>query len=105
MLAIICTFEVKDEVKKQLADVEGARKHLAQVIEGCRKVPGLKQKHFIMNPKTYGQGALLIVDTMENWEAYRKSELFKTTVYDICQGEPRIEIYAYSANLKDGVLF
>jgi len=104
MLAIICTFEVKDEVKKQLADVEAAKKHLAQVIEGCKKVPGMKQKYFIMNPKTYGQGAMLIFDTQENWEAYRKSGLFKTTVLDICQGEPRIEIYVHTGNLKDGVL-
>lgn len=104
MLAIICTFEVKDEVKKQLADTEAARKHLAQVVEGCRKVPGLKAKFFIMNPETYAQGAVLIVDTQESWEAYRKSDLFKTTVYDICQGEPRIETYVHTANLTDGVL-
>ena len=104
MLAIICTFEVKDEVKKQLADVEAAKQHLAQVIEGCKKVPGLKQKYFIMNPKTYGQGAMLLFETQEHWEAYRKSDLFKTTVYDICQGEPKIETYVHTANLTDGVL-
>lgn len=104
MLAIICTFEVKDEVKKQLADIEVAKKHIAQVIEGCKKVPGMKQKYFIMNPKTFGQGAMLIFDTQENWETYRKSDLFKTTVLDICQGEPRIEVYIHTANLKDGVL-
>jgi len=104
MLAIICTFEVKDEVKKQLADIEVAKKHIAQVVEGCRKVPGLKEKHFIMNPKTFGQGAMIICDTQEHWEAYRKSDLFKTTVLDICQGEPKIEEYIYTANLTDGVL-
>ena len=104
MLVIICTFEVQDEVKKQLADVEAAKKHLAQIIEGCKKVPGMKQKYFVMNPETYGQGAMLIFDTQENWEAYRKSNLFKTTVLDICQGEPRIEIYVHTGNLKDGVL-
>ena len=104
MLAIIVTFEVKDEVKKQLADKENSRKHLAMVIEGCKKVPGMKQKLFIMNPKTYGQGATLIFDTLEHWEAYKKTDLFKTTVLDICEGEPRIEIYEYTASLSDGVL-
>jgi heme-degrading monooxygenase HmoA len=105
MLAIICTFEVKDEVKKQLADTEAARKHIAMVIEGCKKVPGMKEKLFLMNPKTYGQGAVVVFDTQEQWEAYRKSELFKTTVLDICEGEPRIEIYAHTASLTKGVLF
>lgn len=104
MLAVICTFEVKDEVKKQLADTKVARKHIAKVIEGCKKIPGMKEKLFLMNPQTYGQGAALIFDTQENWEAYRKSDLFKTTVLDICEGEPRIEVYIHTANLKDGVL-
>ena len=104
MLAVICVFEVKDEVKKQLADKDIARKHLAQIIEGCKKIPGMKEKLFIMNPKTYGQGATLLFDTMEHWEDYRKSDLFKTTVLDICEGEPRIEIYLHTASLTKGVL-
>ena len=104
MLAVICIFEVKDEVKKQLADMDVARKHLAEIIEGCKKVPGMKEKLFVMNPKTYGQGATLIFDTLENWEAYRKSDLFKTTVLDICEGEPQIDIYVHTASLSGGVL-
>lgn len=105
MLAIICTFEVKDEVKKQLADMEAARKHIAKVIEGCKKMPGMKEKLFLMNPKTYAQGATLIFDTQEHWEAYRKSDLFKTTVLDICEGKPIIEVYVHTASLSKGVLF
>ena len=105
MLAVICKFEVKDEVKKQLADMEVAKMHIAQVIEGCKKVPGMKEKLFIMDPKTYAQGAMLIFDTQDNWEAYRKSDLFKTTVLDICEGEPRIEVYVHTASLTRGVLF
>jgi hypothetical protein len=62
------------------------------------------KKYFVMNSKTYGQGAMLIFGTQEHWEAYRKSELFKTTVLDICEGETRIEIYVHTANLADGVL-
>jgi len=104
MIATIVRFEVKDEVKKLLADTEAVRKHLAQVIEGCKKVPGMKEKLFIMNPKTYGQGATLIFDTQENWEAYLKSDLYKTTVLDICEGEPIIEVYVHTASLTKGVL-
>jgi hypothetical protein len=103
MIAAIVVFEVKDEIKKLLADKETVRKHLAQVIEGCKKVPGMKEKLFLMNPKTYGQGAALIFDTQENWEAYLKSDLYKTTVLDICEGEPRIEVYVHTASLTKGV--
>ena len=104
MLAIICTFEVKDEVKKQLSDVEVATKHIANVVEGCRRIPGLKEKLFIMDPETLAQGAMLIWETQEHFEAYLKSEEYKATVLDICRGEPDIETYILTANLTDGVL-
>jgi hypothetical protein len=104
MLAAIVKFELKDEVKKQLADIEVAKNHINKVVEGCRKVPGLKEKFFIMDPKTYAQGAMLIWNTQEHFDAYLKSDIFKTTVLDICQGEPSIEVYVHTANLTDGVL-
>lgn len=52
MIAVIVRFDVKDEVKKALADTDVARKHLQKVVEGCRQIPGLKEKYFIMDPKT-----------------------------------------------------
>ncbi len=104
MIAAIVKFELKDEVKKQLADIEVAKKHLGSVVEGCRKIPGLKEKYFIMDPKTLAQGAMLIFDTQEHFDAYLKSDEYKTTVLDICQGEPKIEVYIHTANLTDGVL-
>lgn len=104
MLAIVVYFEVKDDIKRELADPEVAKRHLTGIVEDCRKVSGMEQKLFLMNPETAGQGATLIFDTRENWQAYRDSDLFKTTVLDICEGEPRIEIFRYTANLSDGVL-
>lgn len=104
MIAVIVKFELKDELKKQLADIEVAKKHIGNVVEGCRKIPGLKEKFFIMDPKTLAQGAMLIWEKQEHFDAYLKSKEFKTTVLDICQREPRIEVYVHTANLKDGVL-
>ena len=104
MIAAIVKFELKDEVKKQLADIKVAKKHIGNVVEACRKIPGLKEKLFIMDPQTYAQGAMLIWEKQEQFDAYLKSEEYKTTVLDICQGEPRIEVYVHTANLKDGVL-
>jgi len=104
MIAVIVKFQVKDEVRKQLSDMEVAGKHIWKVVEGCRKIPGLKEKHFIMDPKTSDQGAMLIWEKQEQFDAYLKSPEYKTTVLDICKGEPSIEIYQYTANLTDGVL-
>jgi hypothetical protein len=104
MIAAIVKFELKDEVKKQLADIEVAKEHLGNVVEACRKIPGLKEKLFIMDPQTYAQGAMLLWEKQEQFDAYLKSKEYKTTVLDICQGETRIEVYVHTANLKEGVL-
>jgi quinol monooxygenase YgiN len=104
MIAAIVRFDVKDEVKELLADSRAAREHLQKVVEGCRKIPGLKEKYFIMDPATYAQGAMLLWEKREDFDKYLKSPEYKATVLDICQGKPRVEVYAYTANLTDGVL-
>ena len=104
MIAVMVKFEVRDEVKQQLADIEVARKHIGEVVEGCRRIPGLREKLFIMDPNTLAQGAMLIWDSQEDFDAYLKSEEYKSTVLDICEGDPRIEFYVHTANLRDGVL-
>lgn len=103
MIAAIVKFQVRDEVKKQLADVDVAREHIQKVVEGCRKIPGLKEKFFIMDPEIYAQGAMLIWESREQFEDYMKSDEWKETVLDICEGEPSVEVYVYTANLTDGV--
>ncbi len=105
MIAVMVRFEVKDEVKRRLADTRAAREHLGNVVEGCRKIPGLREKLFIMDPETSAQGALLLWETQAHFDAYLETDEYKTTVLDICEGEPRIEIYVHTANLTDGVLF
>jgi heme-degrading monooxygenase HmoA len=104
MIAAIVKFDIRDEVKKLLADSHVARKHLQKVVEGCRKIPGLKEKHFIMDPETYVQGAVLLWEKREDFNKYLKSSEYKATVLDICKGKPRVEVYEYTANLTDGVL-
>jgi quinol monooxygenase YgiN len=104
MIAVIVKFQVKDEVRKQLSDISVVRKHIQKVVEGCRKIPGLKEKHFIMDPRTAAQGAMLIWEKQEDFDAYLKSPEYKTTVLDICKGKPSMEIYQYTANLTEGVL-
>jgi quinol monooxygenase YgiN len=104
VIAAIVKFQLKDEVREQLADTDAAREHIQKVVEGCRKVPGLKEKYFIMDPVTYAQGAMLIWESREYFEDYLKSEEYRETVLDICEGEPSIEVFVHTANLTDGVL-
>lgn len=104
MIAAIVKFQLKDEVREQLADMNVAREHIQKVVEGCRKIPGLKEKYFIMDPVTYAQGAMLLWESREYFEDYLKSEEYKETVLDICKGEPSVEVFVHTANLTDGVL-
>ena len=104
MIAAFVRFDILDEVREQLADIDVARGHIQKVVEGCRNIPGLKEKFFIMDPETSAQGALLLWEKREDFDAYLKSEEYKTTVLDICKGEPRVEVYIHTANLTDGVL-
>jgi heme-degrading monooxygenase HmoA len=103
MIAAFVKFELKDEIRKKLADIDVAREHIRNVVEGCRKIPGLREKLFIMDPATYAQGAMLIWETREDFDAYLKSDEFKATVLDICKGEPVIETYVHTASLTGGV--
>jgi len=104
MLAVLVKFELRDEIRKQLSDINVAREHIQEVVEGCRKIPGLKEKYFIMDPVTAAQGAMLIWENRGNFDAYLKSPEYKATVLDICKGKPQIEVYLHTANLADGVL-
>jgi hypothetical protein len=104
MLGAFVVFELKDEVKKQLGDMNVAKKHIGKVVEACRTTPGMKEKYFIMDPKTLAQGAFLVFDNQKNWDAYLKSKDYKETVLDICKGKPRVETYVYTASLRDGVV-
>ncbi len=104
MIGAIVLFELKDEVKKDMANIENVRKHLSNVVQAYRSVPGLKQKYFIMNKDTLGQGAFLIWDTQEHFDRYLASDLWKTAVLDIAEGTPQIQTYVLSASLSDGVL-
>ena len=79
-------------VREQLADVNVVRGHIQKVVEGCRKILGLKGKFFIMDPETSAQDALLLWEKREEFDTYLKSEEYKASVLNICQGEPRVEV-------------
>jgi len=96
-------FPLKDEVKNQM-DQNAVRNHMANVVALYKKVPGLKEKTFFMNPDNLDQGAFLVWETQELLDHYLESDLYKTAVLDICKGEPSLQTYLITASLKDGVL-
>lgn len=103
MLVSIILFKLKDEVKSSM-NQEAVKAHLGNLVKEYAKVPGLKEKTFFMNPENLDQGAVLIWESQEDIDNYLKSELYKTAVADICEGEPRWEVYPITATIKDGVL-
>ncbi|NLP18512.1 MAG: hypothetical protein GX376_05355 [Firmicutes bacterium] len=103
MIVAVILFSLKDEVKATM-DEEAVKAHLANLVEEYKRVPGLKEKTFFMNPENIDQGAVLVWESQEHLDQYLKSDLYKTAVTDICEGEPRLETYLVTANLEDGVL-
>lgn len=104
MIGFTILFKLKEEVKSQM-DENAVKQHLSALVEEYKKVPGLIEKTFIMNPENLDQGAFLVWEAQDHLEAYLKTELYKTAVLDICEGEPRCETYLITATLKDGVVF
>ena len=104
MIGARILFALKDEVKSQM-DENASRNHLANMVEAYKKVPGLKEKTFFMNPDNYDRGAFLVWESREFLDQYLKSDLYKTAVTDRCKGEPSWETYVITATPKDGVVF
>ena len=103
MIVSVIVFALKDEVREAM-DQEAVKNHLENLVEEYKQVPGLKEKTFFMNPENLDQGAVLVWESQELLDQYLESDLYKTAVTDICQGEPRFETYPVTATLKDGVL-
>jgi hypothetical protein len=59
MIAAFVKFELKDEVRKKLSDIDIARKHIQNVVEGCRKIAGLKEKILYHGPGDERPGSLI----------------------------------------------
>jgi hypothetical protein len=103
MIGMYILFALKDEVKNQM-DQNALKNHMANVVALYKKVPGLREKTFFMNPDNLDQGAFLVWENRELLDNYLKSDLYKTAVLDICKGKPSLQTYVITASLKDGVL-
>jgi hypothetical protein len=99
MVILKIAFTLKDQPPDQ-----ELRKMLAQLVEVYKRVPGLKQKYFVADPKTGEAGGIYIFESQEALEEYLKSDVWKNIMLPIIKGEPKIEMFVISAALDAGVL-
>ncbi len=90
-------------LKEQMQDEE-QKKLLAQLVEVYKKVPGLKQKYFLADPKTGEAGGIYAFENQEALEAYLESDVWRNVVVENAKGEPKVEMFIALASTDAGVL-
>jgi hypothetical protein len=90
--------------KEQLPEQE-QKNLLAQLVEVYRKVPGLKQKYFLSDPRTGEAGGIYAFESQEALDKYLESDVWKNVVLANTKGEPKVETFVIAATLDAGVLF
>ena len=83
---------------------EEQKKMLAQLVEVFKKVPGLKLKYFLADPRTGEAGGLYAFENQEALEAYLKSDVWRDVVVANAKGEPKIETFVVLATTDAGLL-
>jgi hypothetical protein len=99
MIVLKIAFTLKDQPPE-----EESKKMIAQLVEVYKKVPGLKQKYFVADPKTGEAGGIYIFEEPKALEEYLKSDVWKNIMLPIIKGEPKIETFIVNATLDAGVL-
>lgn len=97
------SMKVLFRMKQQLPEQE-LRNLLAQLVEIYKKVPGLKQKNFIVDPKTGEVGGIYTFEDQDALDTYLKSDVYKDVVLSNSQEEPKVEIFNIIAATDAGVL-
>lgn len=99
MIGMKVTFTLKEQISQQ-----ELKRLLAQLVEVYKKVPGLKQKYFLADPKTGEAGGIYAFESQKALEEYLKSEVWKNVVLANAKGEPKVETFIITAALDAGVL-
>jgi hypothetical protein len=90
-------------LKEQMPEQE-LKKLLAQLVEVYKKVPGLKQKYFLLDPKTGEAGGIYAFESQKALDEYLKSDVWQNVVLANSKGKPKIETFVITAALDAGVL-
>ncbi len=98
MIAAKVAFRMKEQLPE-----EELKKVLGELVEVFKKVPGLKTKYFLFDPKTGETGGFYIFESQEALEEYLKSDIWKNVIAN-ATGEPKVESFVITATLDAGVL-
>lgn len=90
-------------LKEQMPEQE-MKKTLGELVDVYKKVPGLKSKYFLFDPKTGEIGGFYIFESQEALEEYLKSDVWKNVIIANAKGEPKVESFVITATLDAGVL-
>jgi len=90
-------------LKEQMPDEE-QKKLLAQLVKVYNKVPGLKRKYFLADPKTGEAGGIYEFDNQEALEAYLKSDVWRDVVVANAKVEPKVETFVVLATTDAGLV-
>ena len=99
MLILKVTFTMKGQAPQQ-----EQKKMLAQLVGVYKKVPGLKWKYFVADPKTGETGGIYLFENQEALDKYLKSDVWRTVVLDNSKGAPKVETFVVLAATDAGVL-
>ena len=99
MVILKAAFTLKEQTPE-----EEQKKVLAQLVEVFKKVPGLKQKYFVADPKTGEAGGIYTFENQEALDAYLKSDVWRDVVVANAKGEPKVETFVVLATTDAGVL-
>jgi hypothetical protein len=99
MVILKVTFAMKDSLPEQ-----ELKKLLSQLVEVYKKVPGLKRKYFLSDPKTGEAGGIYLFESQEALDTYLKSDVYKNVVLDNSIGQPKTEVFIAVASTDAGVL-
>jgi len=99
MIGMKVIFATKEELPEQ-----EQKNLLTRLVEIYKKVPGLKQKYFLSDPKTGEAGGIYVFESQEALDKYLESDVWKNVVLANAKEEPKVETFVIAATLDAGVL-
>jgi hypothetical protein len=89
---------------KTLAPEPEQKKILDQLVKVYQKVPGLKRKYFLADPKTGEAGGIYCFESQEALDKYLKSDVYRNVVLENSKGKPKLETFVVLATTDAGVI-
>jgi uncharacterized lipoprotein YehR (DUF1307 family) len=80
------------------------KKILDQLAKVYQKVPGLKQKYFLADPKTGEAGGIYCFENQEALDTYLKSDVYRNVVLENSKAKPKLETFVVLATTDAGVI-